>query len=394
MTGKLTRLKYIAKLSYGEALSAENSLTGEYAVYGSNGPYASIDTTNTNAPAIIIGRKGSHGKINWSSVPCFASDTTFFIDNRTTTNHLRWLYYALQTLNLDEESVEAAVPGLNRENAYSKRLTLFELSKQKKIADFLDIETKKIDDLIKAKEKLLGALSEKRQALITQAVTRGLNPKAKMKDSGIDWLGEIPEHWGVVQLKFLSKEKLMYGANEAGLEDNPDFPRFIRITDILEGELRDETFKSLSPELARPFLLTDKDILLARSGATVGKAFIYRESSGPACFAGYLIRLRCNQSMLLPEYFILVTQSQYYWSQISIDTIQATIQNYSGEKYASMKVILPNINEQNDIVRFIENELKQMDLLRMKTEVSISLLKERKSALITEAITGQLNISQ
>jgi type I restriction enzyme S subunit len=283
--------------------------------------------------------------------------------------------------------------GLPKDEIGRLILPIPELNTQQRITIFLNKEIQRIDSLVKAKEILLDRLTEKRQALITRVVTNGLNPKAKMKHSGIEWLGEIPAHWKIPQLKFLSTEPLMYGANEAALEDNPYYPRFVRITDIdEEGNLRPDTFKSLEPELATPYLLKDGDILLARSGATVGKAFMYQDSWGIACFAGYLIRFRCNTKKLLPEYLILITQSQYYWTQVNSGMIQATIQNFSGEKYGSMKILVPELEEQKQIISYLNKELSHIDSIRKLTERTIRLLIERRSSLITAAVTGQISI--
>jgi type I restriction enzyme, S subunit len=141
------------------------------------------------------------------------------------------------------------------------------------------------------------------------------------------------KNWINFRLKHLTKDGFLYGANEAALEDNPNYPRFIRITDIKnDGSLRPDTFKSLSPEIAEPYLLKDGDILLARSG-TVGKAFIYRKEWGEACFAGYLIRFRANTNLIVPQFLYYYTQSDLYWSQIYGGSIQVTIQNFNAEKY-------------------------------------------------------------
>ena len=140
-------------------------------------------------------------------------------------------------------------------------------------------------------------------------------------DTGINWLREIPANWQVRRLRYLASGPLMYGANEAASETDPSFPRFVRITDISEdGSLRPETFRSLPSEIAEPYLLREGDILLARSGATVGKTFIYRKEWGKACFAGYLIRFPCNRDLLLPRFpfllhtisYLLVPGSQRY----------------------------------------------------------------------------------
>jgi type I restriction enzyme, S subunit len=172
-----TRLKFICRFGYGDALPKDNQGAGIIPVFGSNGQFSSIDNPNTKAPVIIIGCKGSYGKINWSEVESFASDTTFFIDSSLTSQKLRWLYWVLQTLKLDEGSNEAAVPGLNRETAYQKRVSVPSIDRQTYIADYLDRETAKIDALIAEKERMICLLKERRSTLIITAVTGQIKPE-------------------------------------------------------------------------------------------------------------------------------------------------------------------------------------------------------------------------
>jgi type I restriction enzyme S subunit len=248
---------------------------------------------------------------------------------------------------------------------------------------------------VAAKERVLGLVAEKRRALITRAVTRGLDSSVPLRDSGIPWLDKIPAHWTATRMKFLATEPLAYGANEAALEDEPTFPRFVRITDIdSDGNLRDETFKSLPPQVAEPYLLRDGDVLLARSGATVGKTFIYKPTWGVACFAGYLIRCRCNTALMQPDFLFAYTQTEPYWWQVREGTIQATIQNFSAEKYGDLVVTVPPLEEQKAIIAHIATETAKLDALRTATERTIALLKERRAALIAAAVTGQIEVEE
>lgn len=263
---------------------------------------------------------------------------------------------------------------------------------QQSIAAFLDYKTEKIDKLIEKKEQLLKLLEEKRIALITQSVTKGLDPDVEMKPSGVDWLGDIPEHWEVKKLKFVVSEKLKYGANEEAELDDPTLPRYIRITDMAEdGSLRDDTFKSLPENIAEPYLLKDGDILFARSGATVGKNFVYHEKWGKAAYAGYLIRARLkeNYSFRYLSYFL---QSKSYWDWISSIFIQATIQNVSGEKYANMNLAFPPKKEQNEIVNTLDKETEIIDSLSYKIKEAIDRLREYRTSLITSAVTGKIDV--
>lgn len=177
----MTRVKYICRLGYGDSLPKDEESDSDIPVFGSNGQYGTTARRNTETPAIVLGRKGSYGKVNWAPDGCFASDTTFFIDHRFAEANLRWLYWALQTLNLDEGSQEAAVPGLNRESVYEQRLPVPSESDQQLIADYLDREIARIDsalDVVGSRSatgvkdgSLLALLFERRAALITAAIT-------------------------------------------------------------------------------------------------------------------------------------------------------------------------------------------------------------------------------
>ena len=313
--------------------------------------------------------------------------------------HPRFLLYSLLTPDfvgaVDASTFGAKMPRANWDFIGSLEIRLPPIEAQSIIANYLDRETARIDGLIAEKERMLALLEEKRTALISRVVTRGLNSNAPLKPSGHEWLGEIPAHWELWRLKHLTSEALSYGANEAALEDNPEWPRFVRITDIsADGSLRDETFKSLSPEIAEPFLLDDGDLLFARSGATVGKSFIYRPSWGTACFAGYLIRFRSDMCKVLPDFLNLYAQSSAYWHQVSTGTIQATIQNFSAEKYADIIVPLPPMKTQHEIVDAMAREQARFNGLASQISDSLALMKERRAALITAAVTGQIPLEE
>ena len=245
------------------------------------------------------------------------------------------------------------------------------------------------------KQRQIELLQEKRAALISHAVTKGLDPTAPMKDSGIEWFDHIPAHWELKRLKFLASEPLKYGANESAEIDDPDLPRYIRITDITEGgSLRDDTFKSLPDDVAEPFLLKHGDILLARSGATAGKTFMYQDSWGRACYAGYLIRVRTKPIEAMPQFLSYFTNSSVYWGWLSSVFIQATIQNVSAEKYANMIVASPPIEEQKEIVEFLDQETAKMEALIAKVQESLDRLKEYRTALISAAVTGKIDVRE
>ncbi len=213
------------------------------------------------------------------------------------------------------------------------------------------------------------------------------------KDSGVELLGEVPLTWRVFKLKFGLSEPLVYGANEAALDDNPDNPRYIRITDMNpDGTLRNDTFKSLPKVISEPYMLIDGDILLARSGATVGKSFYYKSIFGPSCFAGYLIRARFNSDKIIPRLAYWFFQSSIYWQYVSGSQIQATIQNVSAEKYSDLYLSAPlEYAEQALVADFLDHETAKIDNLIEKQQQLIELLKEKRQAVISHAVTKGLN---
>ena len=166
----LCMLKYTARFVYGDTLISENRENGIVPVYGSNGIIDVHSSANTLSPAIIVGRKGSLGKVHYSDVPCFVIDTAYFIDRRTSHVNLRWLHYVLRALKL-ERFRNSVLPGLNREQAEGQYVPLITAEEQAQIADFLHRKTEQIDELIATEQRKIELLKEYRQSLISEAVT-------------------------------------------------------------------------------------------------------------------------------------------------------------------------------------------------------------------------------
>ena len=283
---------------------------------------------------------------------------------------------------------------------------------QAAIVRFLDHANRKIDGFIRAKRKLIGLLNEQKQAIIHRAVT-GKDEVRMMKDengnssfilqpstlpkkpSGIPWLGDIPKHWKVRRLRFCIVGKLSYGANAAAEFDNPDWPRYLRITDFNnDGSLRADTFRSLPPSVAKDYPVEDGDILFARSGATVGKAFLVRTEIEKACYAGYLIRARPNADVVLPTFLFAFTQSTAFacWKDAIFN--RATIQNIGADKYANLIVPIPPIAEQQAILDFIEKDIAPLRAAIARTEREIALMQEYRTRLTADLVTGKLDVRE
>lgn len=212
------------------------------------------------------------------------------------------------------------------------------------------------------------------------------------KPSNIPWIGDVPEHWEVKKLKYVVSHRLMYGANEPSEFDDPNQPRYIRITDFGDdGNLRMDTFKSLPYEIAKDYLLKEGDILFARSGATVGKTFQFKNYTGKACFAGYLIKARPEQSKIDSDFLYFFTKSGGYEDWKNSIFNQATIQNIGADKYNQLELPLPPLPEQTAIAHYLDTKTAQIDRLIVAKQQLLALLREERVALINRAVTRGLD---
>lgn len=267
------------------------------------------------------------------------------------------------------------------------------LEVQNSIVAYLDKKNNEIEKFIRNKERLIELLEERKKKVISKNISHWIH--SELKETGISWIGKIPTHWSILNLKYLLKSKLKYGANEEAKDANPEHPRYIRITDFgFDGKLSDDTFRSLPLKKAKEYLLSEGDILFARSGATVGKTFQFKDYNGLACFAGYLIKASPNAKKILSDFLYLYTQSSLFeeWKNGIFD--KATIENIGADKYAVLKVIVPPIDEQEQIIAFVQNESSEINLAISKAQKEISSIKEYREALITDLVTGKRRVPQ
>lgn len=376
---KLVPLKRIARLEYGESLEAgKRNEDGDVPVFGSNGEVGFHDTAITLAPVIVIGRKGSFGKISYSDSPCFPIDTTYYIDSRHTSQNLRWLYYQLSILGLDEYSQDTGVPGLSREHAYSKLCHLPSLEQQSNIASYLDRETSKLDQLVEKKQRLIELLQEKRQALITQAVTKGLDPNVPMKDSGIPWLGEVPAHWQVTKLKYcvepLDHKRIPLSSEErANLERIYPYYGASGIIDFVDRFIFDEDLILIGEDGANLLNRSTRLAFIARGRYWVNNhAHILRPKGNIIFWADRL------ESIRFDPYITGSAQPKL------------TLENLLNIDVS----FPPDPVEQDSIAKFVESTNNKYDELVSKLSSQIEVIKEYRQALISAAVTGQIDVRQ
>ncbi|WP_346395564.1 restriction endonuclease subunit S [Bacillus altitudinis] len=345
------------------------------------------------ANSIVVSTRAPIGNVKVSTVPFTTNQGCKSLEAKGKVN-ITYYYYVIALAKEHLNNLGQGTTFLELSNYSLKNVFVPypDINLQDLIAYYLDTKCNQIDELIVAKKKQISLLEQQRQSIITEAVTKGLNPNVKMKDSGVEWIGEIPEHWGTKKIKYLIQEKLLYGANESAELDDEKLPRYIRITDIDElGNLKNETFKSIPLDIANKYVVKKGDILLARSGATVGKSYIHKEEK-EASYAGYLIKLRAR-TLELAEYIYYFTNSSLYKQWINSILIQATIQNVSAEKYANLSIPVPK--DENEIKSILLNiKFKEKEILEVinKLKEQIEKLKEYRQSLIYEAVTGKIDV--
>ena len=266
------------------------------------------------------------------------------------------------------------------------------LDEQKQIADFLDTQCSEIEAVIAKTRATIEEYKKLKQSIITEAVTKGIRSDRPMKDSGIEWIGEIVETYSVIKLKHLLSSPLMYGANETGISFDEKLPRYIRITDItMDGKLKDTGKLSLTEDAAESYILQNNDVLFARSGASVGKAFIYKENYGRCAFAGYLIKASIGKK-LLADYLFFYTQSSLYEEWKNQIFVQATIQNIGADRYNILPIVLGSIDEQKEIVNYLEHKCTEIDTLIEKKTALLEEMETYKKSVIYEYVTGKKEV--
>jgi len=258
------------------------------------------------------------------------------------------------------------------------------------VLSHLDIETARIDALVEKKIRFIGLLREKRQALITRAVTKGLVPNVKMKDAGVEWLGAVPEHWGVKAIRWLSP--VQRGASPRPIDDPKYFDDdgeygWVRIEDVTASDgFLEETKQRLSALGASLSVKLDPGALFLSIAGSVGKPCISRIK---ACIHDGFVYFPLLD--VDPMWLVRIFESRSPFVGLGK---MGTQLNLNTETVGSIKIALPPAEEIAEILSELDRRLEYLDRLMSRTERSVELLKEHRSALITAAVTGQIDLRE
>ncbi|HDY8228961.1 TPA: restriction endonuclease subunit S [Vibrio vulnificus] len=314
----------------------------------------------------------------------------------------RFAHHLLRSYNFQEEfykygkGIVADLWSTRYSDMKNIFVPLMPIAEQKAIATFLDRETQRIDSLIEEKQTFIKLLKEKRQALISHVVTKGLNPNVEMQDSGIEWIGQVPKHWEVKKIKHICSN-FMYGTSQDCNQSEVGYP-VLRIPNIKSTnvDFEDLKYANISDADALTYLLSRGDILVIRTNGNpnlVGQSALF-DSNGQYLFASYLIKLTpklgVDTSFLVEAMNSLsVRQALTFQSRTSVGNY-----NLSIPSLANTNIAIPPIDEQKTITNYLSAATKNIDLLIQETNKSIVLLKEHRTSLISAAVTGKIDVRE
>jgi len=389
------RYKQISAIAYGDSLPNESRRNGLIPVFGSNGPVGFHDAANTNAPCVVIGRKGSFGKVNYSNRPVFAIDTTFFIDDRSSLANLRWTYYLLGQLGLDQVTKDSAIPGLDRKDVYASCVPVPPLPEQSAIARYLDHADWRIRRCIQANQKLTALLEEQKQAIIHSTLTRGLEPTACFKASESRWFPRVPAHWRVLPMR-----RVIYSA-----VDGPHFSPtyldtgipFLSARNVKPDGWSLDNAKYISEEDYHAFNRRVKpehgDVLYTKGGTTgVARAV---DLAFPFQVWVHIAVLKVNKNMIDPEFLAMALNSPRCYEQSQLHTRGATNQDLGLGRMKRIEIpVPPTLSEQRSIVRYVATAIRQIIRGISSFEREIALLREFQTRLVADVVTGKLDVRE
>jgi type I restriction enzyme S subunit len=395
---EVVQLKQLLEIQNG----ADHKLVEQeegYPVIGSGGVFAYACDFLYDGESVLLGRKGTIDKPLHVSGRFWTVDTMYWTKIKPEASG-RFAYYTALTIPFSFYSTNTALPSMTKGNLSSHLVSRPHFTEQTAIADFLDQETAKIDVLIAEQERLIELLKEKRQAVISHAVTKGLNPDSPMKDSGIEWLGQVPKHWEVSPLGRVTIDRCdgPFGSGLKSEHYTDSGARVIRLQNIRrEGfDGTDEAyidFDYYQQELQGHDVISG-DVLIAGLGDeknTVGRACIAPDDIEPALVKADCFRFRVDRSVSLSRFIAtaLCASATHDSGTMSSGSTRSRIPLSA---MATRKIPLPPLSEQKGILDFLEQETGKIDDLTAEAQKAITLLQERRSALISAAVTGQIDV--
>lgn len=347
---------------------------------------------------VLLARTGATGEVV-TDVHGVFHNNFFVIDYDRKKIDKNFLVWYLKNNNLKKRILLMAgtttIPDLNHDDFLVLPIIVPKHEEQKQIADYLDIETIRIDSEIQKNQKLIKLLKEKRQSTINQAVTKGLDHTVPMKESGIEWIGNIPEHWKITNLDYFTNDVFLGLATTVDYVDEGGIP-LIRAKDMSDGKLSFSNTKNISNHQHESITKKHKpkrnDVLVSKSG-TLGICTIVDTDREFSIYES-IIDISPKNEILEPHFLLWMMRSQAIQNGILHDTVGATVGHLNLDEFKNVKIIVPPSNEQQHIFYYLNKEIEKIDSLISKTQIQIEKLQEYRQSLIFSAVTGKIDVRQ
>jgi type I restriction enzyme S subunit len=396
---EVKRIKDLSRLRSGDSIVSEQiEKEGKYPVYGGNGLRGYYSKYTNNGEYILIGRQGALcGNINYASGKFWASEHAVVTYLRQSID-IKWYGEILRIMNLNQYSLAAAQPGLAMDRIRRLLLPVPPLPEQKAIAGYLDTKTAHIDskiDLLSQKATQYGKL---KQSLINETVTRGLDKSVAMKDSGVEWIGEVPEHWSVMHFKQFSTMKGRIGWQ--GLKHSEfidEGPFLITGMNFKGGRINWNDVYHISEERykqAPEIQLKDHDVLMTKDG-TIGKMLYVENIPAPskASLNSHLLVLRPIKKSFYPKYMYYQLDSATFKHYTEIVKAGTTFFGISQAAVGRYIATLPPLFEQKAIADYLNTKTAHIDNVVTIINTQIEKLKELRKTLINDVVTGKIKVT-
>lgn len=316
-------------------------------------------------------------------------------NNNMDSNYL--LYYCLYID--DAKRFKPLYKGLRKtipfDSFMSYKIAIPSKAEQTAIANYLDSVTSKIDEAISQQQKMIDLLNERKQIIIQNAVTKGLDPNAKMKDSGVEWIGEIPEHWKVFKTLFSLSMPITDGPHETPELYDSGIP-FISAEAITNGKIdfshkRGYISDSFYKECCKKYIPKRNDIYMIKSGATTGRTAIVDTDEVFTIWSPLAV-FRPNTNVIKPFFLLNVLRSTYYLKQVELNWSYGTQQNIGMRILEKLLICVPPLSEQEIIIAHINKSIIPINKAIDCANKMISLLQERKQIIINDVVTGKVKV--
>ncbi len=338
---------------------------------------------------------GTIGKAAYNSYPLTTNQQiTSVVLKNSSSKYYFYLLLAART-ELEQMATGNVVKILNSERLGKLPIPVLSAQEAQKIANFLDHETTKIDSLIEKQKQLIQLLKEKRQAVISHAVTKGLDPRVKMKDSGVEWLGEVPEHWTIPQIGYHAEVTKLTGFEYTNLWMPQEDGKIIALRGFniqeryLDLNKTERISKNLSRKLFRSKLFKG-DLVLPCTG-TLGNAALI-ESDDTFHINQNIAKVTYDKRLFVPEFCLYWVTSQPFRQMIDFNNTSGMQPVLLIGDIRKLPIPLCFIDEQIKIVAYLDNQTQKMGELIRKAESAIQLMQERRTALISAAVTGKIDV--